>query len=69
MLIGGRIDPWAHEQRVAKWNLKTNGQNINDPEAVKVFAESQLYFPAQNDTDDRLVDVLQSALDQVRAAD
>tara|TARA_Y100000766_G_scaffold276917_1_gene281627 strand:- start:198 stop:308 length:111 start_codon:yes stop_codon:yes gene_type:complete len=36
---------------------------------LKVLAESQLYFAAQKDTDDRLVDILQSALDQVRAAD
>ena len=58
MLIGGRIDLWAWERRVAKWNLKTHGRNINDFEVVKVLAESQLYFAVQKDTDDRLVDVL-----------
>tara|TARA_Y100001934_G_scaffold240387_1_gene294673 strand:- start:105 stop:338 length:234 start_codon:yes stop_codon:yes gene_type:complete len=58
MLIGGRIDLWAWERRVAKWNLKTHGLNINDLEVVKALAESQLYFAVQKDMDNRLVDVL-----------
>ncbi len=69
MLMAGRIDLWAYEDRVAFHNLREQGDDPDDYEVLAVLEESYLYFAVQKETSDELVDRLQSALDKVRASE
>lgn len=68
MLEADRIDMWAYGAPVIAWNLKELGYPDDAYEEVFTLTESQHYYYAVNkDTDDRLVEKLQSALEQVKA--
>lgn len=66
MLAADRIDMWAYEESVAFWNLKDEGEDLDQYEVIFVLEESELYFAVQKDTRDALVAALQSALDSAR---
>lgn len=68
MLHADRVDLWAYGAPVILWNLKELGYPTDAYEEVFTLTESQHYYYAVNkDTDDRLVEKLQSALEQVKA--
>jgi polar amino acid transport system substrate-binding protein len=68
MLQADRIDMWAYGAPVIMWNLKELGYPADAYEEVFTLTESQHYYYAINkDTDDRVVEKLQSALEQVKA--
>jgi len=68
MLQADRVDLWAYGAPVIMWNLKELGYPTDAYEEVLTLTESQQYYFAVNkDTDDRLVEKLQSALEQVKA--
>lgn len=68
MLQADRVDMWAYGAPVIMWNLKELGYPADAYEEVFTLTESQHYYYAVNkDTDDRLVEKLQSALEQVKA--
>jgi polar amino acid transport system substrate-binding protein len=68
MLQADRVDMWAYGAPVIMWNLKELGYPADAYKEVFTLTESQHYYYAINkDTDDRLVEKLQSALEQVKA--
>lgn len=68
MLQADRVDMWAYGAPVIMWNLKELGYPTDAYEEVFTLTESQHYYYAINkDTDDRVVEKLQSALEQVKA--
>jgi polar amino acid transport system substrate-binding protein len=68
MLHADRVDMWAYGAPVIMWNLKELGYPTDAYEEVFTLTESQQYYYAVNkDTDDRLVEKLQAALEQVKA--
>lgn len=68
MLQADRVDIWAYGAPVIMWNLKELGYPASAYEEVFTLTESQHYYYAVNkDTDDRLIEKLQSALEQVKA--
>lgn len=68
MLQADRVDIWAYGAPVIMWNLKELGYPADAYEEVFTLTESQHYYYAINkDTDDKLVEKLQSALEQVKA--
>lgn len=68
MLHADRVDMWAYGAPVIMWNLKELGYPTDAYEEVFTLTESQQYYYAINkDTDDGLVEKLQSALEQVKA--
>jgi len=68
MLHADRVDMWAYGAPVIMWNLKELGYPTDAYEEVLTLTESQHYYFAVNkDTDDRIVEKLQSALEQVKA--
>lgn len=68
MLHADRVDLWAYGAPVIMWNLKELGYPSDAYEEVFTLTESQQYYYAVNkDTDDRVVEKLQSALEQVKA--
>ncbi|HYC42714.1 MAG TPA: ABC transporter substrate-binding protein [Noviherbaspirillum sp.] len=68
MLQADRVDMWAYGAPVIMWNLKELGYPADAYEEVFTLTESQHYYYAVNkETDDKLVEKLQSALEQVKA--
>ncbi len=68
MLHADRVDMWAYGALVIMWNLKELGYPTDAYEEVFTLTESQQYYYAVNkDTDDKLVERLQAALEQVKA--
>lgn len=63
----GRIDIWAFEESVAKWQTKGFGFNPDDFESVWTLSESDLYFAFNKDTDDALIAAMQKVLDEMKA--
>lgn len=69
MLQADRVDMWAYGAPVILWSLKELGYPTDAYEEVFTLTESQHYYYAINkDTDDRLVEKLQSVLEQVRSS-
>ncbi|WP_189471794.1 substrate-binding periplasmic protein [Litchfieldella qijiaojingensis] len=66
MLNRGRVDLWAYSEDVAFWLMEENGLNNDDFESIYTLSESYLYFALHRDTEDRLVDAMQAALDRLR---
>ena len=64
MLIADRIDLWAYEESVARFNLREQGADPEDYEVLLELEKSHLYFAIQKDTDDALIARLQAALDK-----
>lgn len=68
MLQADRVDMWAYDLQVAMWNLKELGYDPAEYEEVFTLAETHsYYFALSKKTDDRVVSVLQSALDQIKS--
>ncbi|WP_420474125.1 substrate-binding periplasmic protein [Noviherbaspirillum sp. ST9] len=68
MLQADRVDMWAYGAPVIMWNLKELGYPADAYTEVFTLTESQHYYYAINkDTDDRLVEKLQTALEQIKA--
>ncbi|WP_444996645.1 substrate-binding periplasmic protein [Aliikangiella sp. IMCC44359] len=65
-LQADRVKIWVYEENVARWFLKKNGLNSADFEVVHVLTESQVYYALSKNIDDKLVQVLQSGIDQVK---
>ncbi|EPJ53285.1 MAG: hypothetical protein OFPI_11160 [Osedax symbiont Rs2] len=68
MLNLGRIDLWAYEENVAAHFLRREGLDPSDFEAVYTLSEAQLYYAFSINTEQNIVDGLQSILDQFRSA-
>lgn len=66
MLERGRVDLWAYSEDVAFWIIEENGLEVRDYESIFTLSESDLYFALHLDTEDRLVETLQMALDELR---
>lgn len=68
MLQADRVDMWAYGAPVIMWNLKELGYPADAYQEVFTLTESQHYYYAINkNTDDRLSEKLQSALEHVKA--
>jgi ABC-type amino acid transport substrate-binding protein len=68
MLNLGRIDLWAYEENVAKDFIKRLNLDLDDFEAVYTLSDAELYFAFNVNTDQNVIDHLQSILDEYRAA-
>jgi polar amino acid transport system substrate-binding protein len=65
MLKLNRIDLWAYEENAAKLFLKRYGLDATHYEAVYTLSEAQLYFAFGLNTEQKIVDRLQKAIDSV----
>ena len=66
MLNLGRIDLWAYEENVASHFLRREGLDPADFEVVYTLSEAELYYAFSLNTEQQIVDGLQSVLDQFR---
>lgn len=69
MLSLGRIQLWAYEENVARWLIKKVGLKNDDFETVYTLNESDLYYALSKDIDIKTVNLLQQAIDNVKASD
>jgi len=67
MLTRGRVDLWAYSEDVAAWIAKSRGYPKDNLIPVHTLSESSLYFAINQATDQRLVALMQQALDRVQA--
>lgn len=67
MLVADRVSLWAYGEDVAHWLLSANGHNPENFETVYVLSQDPLYFAINRDTDPAVVELLQQALDELRA--
>jgi polar amino acid transport system substrate-binding protein len=68
MLAAGRIKLWAYEENVARWFIKEAGLDNNDFEPVYTLKESDLYYAFSNDVEKETLELLQKAIDEVKAS-
>ena len=68
MLQKGRIDLLAYGKLVTLWNLKTLGFKPDEYEAISSLKQAEYYYALNHKTDDRIVNQLQTALDQLKAS-
>ena len=61
-----RIDVWAYEENVAKWEIKANGFNPNEYETVYTLKKGELYYAFHIETQDALIQKVQNALDELK---
>jgi ABC-type amino acid transport substrate-binding protein len=66
MLELNRIDLWAYEENTARHFFELNNLNPNDYESIYVLSEAELYFAFGKDTDVKIIERLQNALDRVK---
>ena len=66
MLERGRIDLWAYEENSAKLFFERNNMNVDDYETVYVLSEAELFYAFSLKTDQKIIDRLQKALDEVK---
>lgn len=66
MLTRGRVDLWAYSADVANWIVESEGLPKNSLIPIHTLSESSLYFAINLDTDQRLVTLMQQALERVR---
>lgn len=66
MLEAGRVDLWAYGEDVAYWLMRSQGIDPSAFEAVYTLTETYLYFALNADTDPRLTEQLQQAIDRSR---
>lgn len=64
-LISGRIDAFAYETSVARWGLKSLGENTADYELIHELKRGELYLALNPQISDDAVAELQSAFDQM----
>ncbi|MGP9765035.1 substrate-binding periplasmic protein [Halomonas sp. AOP13-D3-9] len=67
MLTRGRVDLWAYSKDVAAWIAESEGYPQDDLIPIHTLSESSLYFAINQATDQRLVTLMQQALDKVIA--
>lgn len=67
MLAAGRIDYWAYGESVAQWLMEQQGFDVADFVPLYTLNEAELYFALHPETEEELVQRMQSALDSVRA--
>jgi ABC-type amino acid transport substrate-binding protein len=68
MLGADRIKLWAYEENVARWFIKKEGLNNDDFEAVYTLKESDLYYSFSKDIGKDRQQLLQKAIDDVKAS-
>ncbi|WP_245904627.1 substrate-binding periplasmic protein [Billgrantia lactosivorans] len=66
MLERGRVDLWAYGEDVAFWLMQEEGLPTTDFVPALTISESDLYYALHRDTDRRLVDRMQAALERLR---
>ncbi len=66
LLARGRVDAWAYDRIVSFWVLSNLGYDPHDFEVIHTFNKSLHYFAFNKDTDDEIINRMQSALDSVR---
>ncbi|MFW3616768.1 substrate-binding periplasmic protein [Billgrantia antri] len=66
MLEHGRVDLWAYGEDVAFWLMQKEGVPTTDFAPTLTISESDLYYALHRDTDPRLVERMQAALDHLR---
>ncbi len=62
-----RIDMFAYEVNVARYEAKRKGYNMADFEVVYTLKEGELYYAFNRGTDDEIIAQWQSALDTLKA--
>ncbi|HOD53759.1 MAG TPA: ABC transporter substrate-binding protein [Candidatus Cloacimonadota bacterium] len=65
-LEADRIDLWAYEENVARWELKTQGKNLADYESVYTLLSSDLYFAFHKSTPDATISQIQKYLNDMK---
>ncbi|MCH4812535.1 substrate-binding periplasmic protein [Vreelandella neptunia] len=68
MLARGRVDLWAYSADVATWIAESEGFPKNSLTPIHTLSESSLYFAVNQATDQRLVSLMQQALEKVQAS-
>lgn len=66
MLDLRRIDLFAYDEDVFKWELLEKGHNPDDYEVVYILKKSDLYIAFNREADEALVRTFQSALDELK---
>lgn len=61
-----RMDAFAYEENVIKWELKRQGFDINQYETVYVLQTGELYYAFHKDTPDDIVNAFQHALNELK---
>lgn len=67
MLTRGRVDLWAYSAEVAAWIAESEGYSKDKLIPIHTLSESSLYFAINQATDQRLITLMQQALDRVLA--
>nr|WP_290696650.1 transporter substrate-binding domain-containing protein [Halomonas sp. UBA3074] len=67
MLARGRVDLWAYSVDVANWIADAEGLPKNSVVPIHILSESSLYFAVNQATDQRLVALMQRALDRAQS--
>ena len=67
LLARGRVDLWAYSVDVAAWIAESEGLPKNSLIPIHTLSESSLYFAVNAATDQRLVSLMQQALENVQA--
>jgi len=65
-LNSNRIDMFAYLVTMNEWNLDKNFFNPKDYENVFTLLKQDLYFALNKNTDDKIIEKLQSALDELK---
>ena len=65
-LNADRIQLFAYEENVVKWELKEKGFEPANYEAVYTLKEAELYYAFHINTPDTLIEKFQSALDNIK---
>ncbi|MBF0258059.1 MAG: ABC transporter substrate-binding protein [Desulfamplus sp.] len=65
----GRMDAFAYEESVLKWELKQQGFDVNQYETVYVLKSGELYYAFNSNTSDEIIQKLQQALDDLKKTD
>jgi ABC-type amino acid transport substrate-binding protein len=66
-MLKHRIDMFAYEINVARYELKSHHLNPDDFKVVYVLQKSDLYYAFNKDTDDSVIQAYQEALDRIKA--
>lgn len=65
----GRIDMFVYDTSVALQNAKNEGFDTSKYEVIHLFETADLYFAFNKDTDDKVINKWQKALDEVKQKD
>lgn len=63
----GRLDAFAYDQNVLKWELKKQGFDVNLYETVYVLKSGELYYAFHKDTPDDIIQKMQEYLDALKS--